>query len=165
MIRGVGPHTIGVKKKVLKPTESPLMPYSHTVRGVKHTFADLRSLLARASPMRSGDQLAGIAAEDAEERVIAQMTLAELPLSTFQEEAVVPYESDAVTRLIFDAQDKAAFAPVAGLTVGEFRDWLLSDKCTGERITELAAGLMQGKARREVAPGHLWYLPYSRRRF
>ena len=142
MIRGVGPHTIGVKKKVLKPAESDLMPYSHTVRGVKHTFADLRSLLARASPMRSGDQLAGIAAEDAEERVIAQMTLAELPLSTFQEEAVVPYESDAVTRLIFDAQDKAAFAPVAGLTVGEFRDWLLSDKCTGERITELAAGLM-----------------------
>ncbi|HEY6375419.1 MAG TPA: ethanolamine ammonia-lyase subunit EutB, partial [Edaphobacter sp.] len=92
--------------------------------------------------MRSGDQLAGIAAAGAEERVIAQMTLAELHLSVFQEEAVVPYESDAVTRLIFDAQDKAAFAPVAGLTVGEFRDWLLSDECTGERIAELAAGLM-----------------------
>src|ERR1700733_1799649 len=101
------------------------MPYSHTVRGVKHTFADLRSLLAQASPLRSGDQLAGIAAAGAEERVVAQMTLAELPLSAFQEEAVVPYESDAVTRLIFDTQDKVAFAPIAGLSVGEFRDWLL----------------------------------------
>ena len=118
------------------------MPYSHTVRDVKHTFADLRSLLAQASPLRSGDQLAGIAAAGAEERVIAQMTLAELPLSAFQDEAVVPYESDAVTRLIFDTHDKAAFAPVAGLTVGEFRDWLLSDECTGERIAELSAGLM-----------------------
>ncbi len=93
------------------------MPYSHTVRGVKHSFADLRTLLARASPLRSGDQLAGIAAGGAEERAIAQMTLAELPLSAFQQEAVVPYEYDAVTRLIFDTQDKSAFAPLACLSV------------------------------------------------
>ena len=118
------------------------MPYSHTVRGVKHSFADLRTLLARASPLRSGDQLAGIAAGGAEERAIAQMTLAELPLSAFQQEAVVPYEYDAVTRLIFDTQDKSAFAPIAGLSVGELRDWLLSDKATGDRITELAPGLL-----------------------
>jgi len=118
------------------------MPYSHTVRGVKHSFADLRTLLAQASPLRSGDQLAGIAAEGAEQRAIAQMTLADLPLSAFQQEAVVPYESDAVTRLIFDTQDRLAFAPVAGLSVGEFRDWLLSDDATGECIAKIAAGLM-----------------------
>lgn len=118
------------------------MSYSHTVRGVKHSFADLRTLLAQASPLRSGDQLAGVAAENAERRAIAQMTLAELPLSVFQQEAVVPYESDAVTRLIFDTQDKAAFAPVAGLSMGEFRDWLLSDDATGERIAKITAGLM-----------------------
>ncbi|HXB61224.1 MAG TPA: ethanolamine ammonia-lyase subunit EutB [Acidobacteriaceae bacterium] len=118
------------------------MPYSHTVRGVKHGFADLRTLLAQASPLRSGDQLAGIAAADAQRRAIAQMTVADLPLSTFLEEMVVPYESDAVTRLIVDSHDKAAFAPISALTVGEFRDWLLSDEATGERIAALAPGLM-----------------------
>ena len=118
------------------------MPYSHIVRGVKHTFSDLRTLLAKASPLRSGDQLAGIAASGAEGRAIAQMALAELPLSVFTNEAVVPYESDAVTRLIVDSHDQQAFAPVADLTVGEFRDWLLSDEATGERLSALAAGLM-----------------------
>ena len=118
------------------------MPYSHTVRGVKHTFADLRTLLAKASPLRSGDQLAGIAASGAEARAIAQMALAELPLSVFTNEVVVPYEGDAVTRLIVDSHDQQAFAPIEGLTVGEFRDWLLSDEATGERLSALAAGLM-----------------------
>ena len=118
------------------------MPYSHIVRGVKHTFSDLRTLLAKASPLRSGDQLAGIAASGAEGRAIAQMALAELPLSVFTNEAVVPYESDAVTRLIVDSHDQQAFAPIADLTVGEFRDWLLSDEATGERLSALAAGLM-----------------------
>jgi ethanolamine ammonia-lyase large subunit len=118
------------------------MPYSQTVRGATHTFSDLRTLLAKASPLRSGDQLAGIAATGAEERAIAQMTLAELPLSTFTNEVVVPYETDAVTRLIIDTHDEHAFAPVSGLTVGEFRDWLLSDEATGERLTALAPGLM-----------------------
>jgi ethanolamine ammonia-lyase large subunit len=116
--------------------------YSHTVRGVTHGFADLRTLLGKASPLRSGDELAGIAACGAEERAIAQMTLAEVPLRVFTEELLVPYERDDVTRLIVDSQDKRAFAAVAGLTVGEFRDWLLSDAATGEQLAELAPGLM-----------------------
>ena len=117
------------------------MPYRHTVRGVTHTFADLRTLLAQASPLRSGDELSGIAAPNAEARVIAQMTLADLPLTTFLNEVVVPYETDDVTRVILDTHDKQAFAPIAGLTVGEFRDWLLSDAATTERLTALAPGL------------------------
>ena len=116
--------------------------YSCTVRGVKHTFPHLRSLMGCASPLRSGDQLAGIAAADAEQRVLAQMTLAALPLTTFCKEAVIPYESDEVTRLLLDTQDHAAFAPVSGLTVGEFRDWLLSDDATGDRVRDLAPGLL-----------------------
>jgi ethanolamine ammonia-lyase large subunit len=117
------------------------MPYSHTVRGVKHSFADLRTLLAKASPLRSGDQLAGITAATAEERAIAQMTLAELPLSIFLNEAVVPYETDDVTRLIVDTHDKTAFAPVANLTVGELRNWLLSDEAAGDPLANLTPGL------------------------
>ena len=118
------------------------MPYSLTLRGATHTFPDLRTLLAKASPLRSGDQLAGLAAVSAEARAIAQMTLADVPLSAFLSEAVVPYEADEVTRLIVDSHDKAAFAPIAGLTVGEFRDWLLSDAATCERLAALAPGLM-----------------------
>ncbi|AFL87594.1 ethanolamine ammonia-lyase, large subunit [Terriglobus roseus DSM 18391] len=122
------------------------MIYSHIVRGVRHSFADLRTLLACASPLRSGDELAGVAAASAQERAIAQMTLAELPLSAFVEEPLVPYESDAVTRLIFDThhvtQSQAAFAPFASLTVGEFRDWLLSDNATGDQLSALAGALM-----------------------
>jgi ethanolamine ammonia-lyase large subunit len=122
------------------------MSYSHTVRGVRHVFADLRTLLARATPLRSGDELAGLAAADAQERAIAQMALAELPLTTFANDVVAPYESDAVTRLIVDThaqeEHQRAFAPIAGLTVGEFRDWLLSDNATGERLATLAPALM-----------------------
>ena len=117
------------------------MPYGHTIRGVHHLFADLRVLLASATPLRSGDELAGIAATSAEERVAAQMALADLPLRTFLNEQVIPYESDEVTRLIVDSHDPIAFAPIVGFTVGEFRDWLLSDEATGERITSLAPGL------------------------
>ncbi len=116
--------------------------YRITVRGVTHGFADLKTLLARASPKRSGDELAGVGAANAEERVMAQMALAALPLVTFANDLVIPYESDEVTRLIVDSQDKAAFAPLAELTVGEFRDWLLSPEATGERIAEAAPGLM-----------------------
>jgi ethanolamine ammonia-lyase large subunit len=128
-------------KKNLLVVRLPAMPYSHTVRGVKHSFADLRTLLAKASPPRSGDQLAGIAASTAEERAIAQMALSELPLSTFLNEAVVPYETDDVTRLIVDTHDKAAFAPIANLTLGAFRDWLLSDEATADNLANLAPGL------------------------
>jgi ethanolamine ammonia-lyase large subunit len=118
------------------------MAYRHTVRGVTHSFADLRTLLAKASPARSGDDLAGIAAESAEQRAIAQMTLAEVPLTAFENDAIIPYETDDVTRLIFDSQERLALGPVIGLTVGEFRDWLLSDEATGDRISALAPGLM-----------------------
>ncbi len=117
------------------------MPFSHTVRGTRHSFGNLRTLLAKASPLRSGDQLAGIAAANAEERVIAQITLADLPLATFLNEAIVPYETDEVTRLIIDTHDRAAFAPIANLTVGELRDWLLSDEATTDQLASLAPGL------------------------
>ena len=101
----------------------------------------LRELLAKASPARSGDELAGIAASSAEERARAQMSLAGLPLKAFLDEPVIPYETDEVTRLICDSHDAIAFAPVAHLTVGEFRDWLLSEQATGERLAALAPGI------------------------
>jgi ethanolamine ammonia-lyase large subunit len=102
---------------------------------------NLRDLLAKASPARSGDELAGLAAATAAERVRAQMRLAETPLTAFLAEPVIPYEIDEVTRLICDSHDAAAFAPVAHLTVGEFRDWLLSEQATTERLAALAPGL------------------------
>ena len=106
-----------------------------------YTFGSLRELLAKASPLRSGDELAGVAAANAEERVAAQMALAEVALTQFLKEAIVPYENDEVTRLIVDSHDKGAFALVAGLSVGEFRDWLLSDAATPESLVKLAPGL------------------------
>ena len=102
---------------------------------------NLRELLAKASPARSGDELAGIAAHTAEERARAQMALADVPLKAFLAEPVVPYESDDVTRLICDSHDAAAFAPIAHLTVGELRDWLLGDEATTAALTALAPGL------------------------
>ena len=104
--------------------------YAATVGSRRYTFADLKALMAKATPLRSGDQLAGLAAETGEERVAAQFALADLPLAAFLDEYVVPYEADEVTRLIADSHDKTAFAPVAHLTVGGFRDWLLSDEAT-----------------------------------
>ena len=86
---------------------------------------NLRELLAHASPARSGDELAGLAAASAQDRARAQIKLADVPLRTLLNEPVIPYEEDEVTRLICDSHDAAAFAPVAHLTVGEFRDWLL----------------------------------------
>jgi ethanolamine ammonia-lyase large subunit len=101
----------------------------------------LKDLLAKASPLRSGDVLAGVAAATEEERVLAQMELAGVPLGRFLEEPVVPYEEDEITRLIIDTHDRDAFAPVRGLTVGEFRDWLLTDAVDGEVLTRLAPGV------------------------
>jgi ethanolamine ammonia-lyase large subunit len=115
--------------------------YVATIGTRRYAFPDLATLLAKASPLRSGDQLAGIAAESGEERVAAQYALAELPLRTFLQEHVVPYETDEVTRLIIDTHDAAAFAPVAHLTVGGLRDWLLSDVPTTETLTVLAGGI------------------------
>ncbi|HJZ99163.1 MAG TPA: ethanolamine ammonia-lyase subunit EutB [Candidatus Solibacter sp.] len=101
----------------------------------------LRDLLAKASPARSGDELAGVAAASAEERVRAQMALADIPLKRFLAEPIVPYETDEVTRLICDSHDSGAFAPISHLTVGEFRDFLLSDEATADRLTALAPGI------------------------
>jgi ethanolamine ammonia-lyase large subunit len=104
-------------------------------------FEDLKTLLAKASPPRSGDRLAGLAAETGEERVAARMALADLPLRVFLNEALVPYETDEVTRLIVDGHDEAAFAAVTSLTVGEFRDHLLSEQSTPESLSALAPGV------------------------
>jgi ethanolamine ammonia-lyase large subunit len=112
-----------------------------TIREVTYHFEDLRDLLAKASPYRSGDALAGIAATSAEQRAAAQMTLADVPLRAFLQQALVPYESDEVSRLIIDTHDPGAFLPVAALTVGDFRDWLLSDATTGDVLTAVNAGL------------------------
>ena len=117
------------------------MEYGHTLGGIRHRFATLSELMARATPFRSGDALAGIAAQSAEERVAAQYALAGLPLRQFLSDLLIPYETDEVTRLIVDTHDPSAFAPVASLTVGEFRDWLLSDDATGERLAALSPGL------------------------
>jgi ethanolamine ammonia-lyase large subunit len=111
------------------------------IREVTYHFEGLRDLLAKASTYRSGDTLAGIAAESGEQRVAAQMALADVPLRAFLEEPLVPYEDDEVTRLIIDTHDSAAFAPMAALTVGEFRDWLLSDAAMAESLAALAPGL------------------------
>ncbi|TAA46398.1 ethanolamine ammonia-lyase subunit EutB [Pseudoxanthomonas winnipegensis] len=115
--------------------------FVHRVGGAQWRFADLKTLLARATPARSGDRLAGVAAQTDRERVAAQMALSELPLRHFLDEAVIPYEDDEVTRLIMDRHDAAAFAPVAHLTVGDFRDWLLGEAATEASLAALAPGL------------------------
>lgn len=102
---------------------------------------DLRTLLAKASPARSGDVLAGVAADSEEERVRAQMALADVPLTRFLDEPVVPYERDEVTRLILDTHDEEAFAPVRSFTVGDLRDWLLTARANAETLAALAPGL------------------------
>jgi len=122
-------------------TNNTSMTYRHTIGNTTYTFADLRDLLAKATPPRSGDRLAGIAADTAEQMIAARMALADLPLRQFLTEAVIPYEIDEVTRLIVDSHDAAAFAPVASLTVGGFRDWLLSDAATPEMLKALAPGV------------------------
>src|SRR5208283_4599400 len=116
--------------------------FQHTVGGRVYRFADLKALLARATPQRSGDELADIAAGSVEERVAAQMALAALPLKTFLEEPLIPYEIDEVTRLIFDRHDALAFASISHFTVGDFRDWLLSEAATAEVFAALRPGLM-----------------------
>ncbi|HET7539240.1 MAG TPA: ethanolamine ammonia-lyase subunit EutB [Polyangiaceae bacterium] len=116
-------------------------PFSSTLFGRSYSFATLRELMAKATPKRSGDELAGVAAASAEERVAAQICLAEVPLTRFLEDLLIPYELDDVTRLIIDSHDAAAFAPVAGLTVGEFRNWLLSYETDTAALRALAPGL------------------------
>lgn len=115
--------------------------YTHMVGGENWRFSSLRELMAKASPMRSGDLLAGVSAGSDAERAAAQMALAEVPLKGFLSEAVVPYEQDEITRLIIDTHDAAAFAPVSSLSVGGFRDWLLSDRADEISLRALAPGL------------------------
>jgi ethanolamine ammonia-lyase large subunit len=117
------------------------MTYQITLGKKSYSFGSLKELLACATPLRSGDQLAGVAAHSAEERVAAQMCLSEVPLARFLEEPVIPYETDEVTRLILDRHDAKAFGAVAGLTVGEFRDWLLEYETDTETLRSLAPGL------------------------
>ncbi|BAM90248.1 ethanolamine ammonia-lyase heavy chain [Bradyrhizobium oligotrophicum S58] len=117
------------------------MSFSHTLGGTIYRFNDLKTLLAKATPLRSGDVLAGLAAQNAAERVAARMALADLPLRHFLNETVIPYESDEVTRLIVDQHDGNAFAAVASLTVGAFREWLLSDATDAATLAAVSPGL------------------------
>lgn len=114
---------------------------THSIGSRTYRFAGLRDLLAKATPARSGDYLAGVAAGSAEERVAAQMALADLPLTVFLDEAVIPYEEDEVTRLIVDTHDPAAFAPIRHLTVGGLRDWLLGDVADAAMLARIAPGI------------------------
>ncbi len=113
---------------------------------VVYKFEDLKTLLAKATPLKSGDELAGVAAASAEERVAAQMALADLPLKHFLEEPLTPYESDEVTRLIFDSHDRQAFSEIAHLTVGEFRDWLLDSAVDAETLRRISPGVIPEQA-------------------
>ncbi len=117
------------------------MSYATTLGRTRHAFGSLRELMAKATPLRSGDVLAGVAAASAEERAAAQLLLADVPLADFLAYPLIPYESDEVTRLIVDTHDHAAFAPVTGLTVGRFRDWLLRYETDSTVLAALAPGL------------------------
>jgi ethanolamine ammonia-lyase large subunit len=117
------------------------MLYRTTIAGQVFAFDDLRQVMAAASPARSGDYLAGIGAATAQQRMAARHVLADTPLTQFLSEALVPYEADNITRLIIDGHDAAAFAPVAHLTVGDFRNWLLSDAASTDALAALAPGL------------------------
>ncbi|MES5486649.1 ethanolamine ammonia-lyase subunit EutB [Bradyrhizobium sp. INPA03-11B] len=117
------------------------MLYRHTIDATNYAFDDLRILLAKASPPRSGDRLAGIAADSAAEMIAARLALANVPLKQFLDEPVIPYEDDEVTRLILDSHDVAGFLPVSSLTVGGFRDWLLSDAATTDTIRKISRGI------------------------
>nr|WP_321455476.1 ethanolamine ammonia-lyase subunit EutB [uncultured Cohaesibacter sp.] len=118
-----------------------MAPYSITLGNEKHNFPDLKTLMAVASSAKSGDYLAGIAAQSNEKRVAARYCLANVPLKTFLEELLVPYEIDEVSRLIIDTHDWDAFSPISHMTVGDFRDWLLSYDATPEKLKALAPGL------------------------
>lgn len=117
------------------------MSYSHRVGSTKYSFPSLKTLLAKASPPRAGDRLAGIAAETAEENVAAKLALAEVSLSAILAEPLIPYEVDEVTRLILDSYDARAFGAIAHLTVGEFRELLLSQETGSDVLTELAPAI------------------------
>ncbi|MBL4282757.1 ethanolamine ammonia-lyase subunit EutB [Vibrio fluvialis] len=115
--------------------------YRYQLGSQTYQFASLKEVMAKASPLRSGDQLAGVAATSAEERVIAQMILADLPLKTFLNDTLIPYEDDEITRLIIDEHDARAFLEIAHLTVGDFRNWLLQETTTHIELAQVCAGI------------------------
>jgi ethanolamine ammonia-lyase large subunit len=117
------------------------MVYRHAIDATSYVFSDLRDLLAKATPPRSGDRLAGIAADSAQQMIAARIALADVPLKQFLQETVIAYEDDEVTRLIVDSHDDQAFAAVSSLTVGAFRDWLLSDAATTDALQKLSRGV------------------------
>lgn len=115
--------------------------FTTTLAHRTYRFASLKDLLAKASPARSGDELAGISAASAEERMAAKMALAEVPLRAILDNPLIPYEDDEITRLIIDTHDRAAFAPVSHLTVGDFRDWLLDDATDTLTLSQVAPAI------------------------
>jgi ethanolamine ammonia-lyase large subunit len=117
------------------------MAYRHTIDATSYVFPDLRDLLAKATPPRSGDRLAGIAADTAQQMIAARIALSDVLLTQFLQESVIPYEDDEVTRLIVDSHDASAFAGLSSLTVGAFRDWLLSEAATGEVLRNSSRGI------------------------
>ena len=117
------------------------MVYRHTIDATSYVFDDLRDLLAKATPPRSGDRLAGIAADSSEQMIAARIALADVPLRQFLHETVIPYEGDEITRLITDTHDASAFAAISSLTVGAFRDWLLSGAANPEVLRRLSRGI------------------------
>ena len=117
------------------------MQYKINLGDITYSFRDLRDLMAKATPLRSGDELAGIAAQTMEERVAAQMCLANVPLRRFLEEPLIPYEKDEITRLIIDTHDADAFLPISHLTVGDFRNWLLSESTTSGMLAQAAPAI------------------------
>ena len=118
------------------------MTYKTTIEQTVFRFDDLKTLLAKATPERSGDQLAGIAAEGPVERLAAQIALADLPLKTFVQQELIPGEADEVSRLIFERLDPHAFSAVSSLTVGEFREWLLKPETDNERLEAVTLSLI-----------------------
>lgn len=117
------------------------MKYQYSIGALTYQFTDLKEVLAKSTPARSGDYLAGVAANTYAERMAARMCLAAIPLAQFLQDLIIPYESDEVTRLIIDTHDKAAFAEISHLTVGDFRDWLLSDIADSEVLKRVAPGI------------------------
>ena len=117
------------------------MVYRHAIDATSYVFENLRDLLAKATPPRSGDRLAGIAADSAQQMIAARIALADVPLKQFLHETVIGYEDDEITRLIIDSHDASAFAGISSLTVGAFRDWLLSDAATTPVLAKLARGI------------------------
>ena len=115
--------------------------YRYVLGTHTYIFADLKEVMAKATPARSGDRLAGVAADSAQERVVAQMVLADIPLKTFLNELLIPYEEDEVSRLIIDSHDASAFLTISHLTVGDFRNWLLSDLATPQVLAEVRSGI------------------------